>query len=80
METQLPATVRADVLHHARSRASGANVHKVESTIQVYVFACEDFEHIRDGALLLPRSAAMRRRLIEARAGVKRMEAELWAM
>jgi hypothetical protein len=80
MELQLPAMVRADVLHHARSRASGANVHKVESTIQVYVFACEEFEHVRDASRLMPASAAIRRRLTQARAGVKQVEAELWSM
>lgn len=80
MEVQLPAAVRPDVLYHARSRASGANVHNVESTIQVYVLACEEFEFARDASRLMPRSSAIRNRLTRARAYVQQVEAELWSM
>ncbi len=73
-------TIRADVLHHARSRATGANVHSVLSTIQAYVFACEDLQQIQDVSLQIPKSPAVRQRLMRARADVERMESELWAM
>ncbi len=73
-------TIRADVLHHARSRATGANVHSVASSVQVYVCACEDLQQIQDALLLTPKSSTFRRRLKRARATVERMEAELWAM
>jgi len=72
--------VRADALQHARSRANGGNVHRVESTIQAYVFACECLQRIKRGVLLEPGSPAVRRRLVEARADVQRIEAQLWAV
>ncbi len=71
---------RADVLHHARSSANGGNVHRIESTIQAYVFACEDLRHVMDASLLMPKSRAIRQRLTHALAGVERMESQLWAV
>jgi hypothetical protein len=80
MTQEFPASMRPDVLLHARSRASGANVHKVESRIQVYMFACERLQELEAAVLLMPRSADIRGRLNKARLGVERIEAELRAI
>jgi hypothetical protein len=40
----------------------------------------EDFEHMRDADLLTTGSADIRRRLTQARDGMDRIEAELWAI